>query len=164
MVTINITKEQLRIFLQTIKSLSFGECDACGQLAYLVKHHWYDQDDIVTWFANNRQGDLKVYHKKTCGSCNNWLTRTNIKEFAKKRHYKFIDKFKSGYYLTDIKGQKGWIWSHILPPWDIQKEFAPLAQKQYLNDNDFAPLGQNPLINGDIAKQVFTELRNVAEQ
>lgn len=164
MVQINATKEELNIFLQTIKALSFGECEACGELACLVRHHWYDQDDIVVYFSRHRKGDLKVYYKKTCGSCNNWLTRSNIKEFAKKRHYKFINEFKDGDYIVTARRSNNWLWSHILPPWDIQKEFAPLAQKQYFEDSDFPPCEGDGEINGSIAKQVFAELRKVAEQ
>ena len=138
MMTFNITKEELTIFLEYLNEQPFGKCEACGELKCLLEHHWYNQDDIAKYFADNRKllsGEpFPTYTKHICGSCNNWLTRKNLEPFAKTQKYYFINEFKNKDKSFTPGTHPNWIWSHILPPFEIQKLF--IQYQLHLYDSD----------------------------
>jgi hypothetical protein len=145
LITLNITKLQLKNFLDFLAQQQFGQCNACGELRNLICHHWHDQNDIKLYFTKSKHlrdsSPFPEYSRNICNSCNSWLTRGNnpdkktlLELFSNEHGYYFINEFEDDGKVFTNKNTPNWIWSHILPPWDIQVAFV-LLQKQIYKDN-----------------------------
>ncbi len=151
----NIDEQQLAIFTKGLERLSFGKCEACGGIGYLEVHHWHEDADIVKFFSHHRKGGLKEHQKRICRLCNTGrnhggLYRDTIKAFAAKRGYHCIGEFRDGDFVVNIRSRKSdpWIWSHILPPWEIQRDFIQSSIKPNEREQiDTMPLVWNELHN-----------------
>lgn len=114
-----ITNEQLKSFSEYLAGLSIGICEGCGDLHFLLTHHWHDQFDIST----DAPYFTKSYTKRLCNECNQLLTRKGIYKFAKDYGYTWLDNIKLNEYLM----------SHILPYWNIQLAFIQYTKQLKLS-------------------------------
>ncbi len=99
--------EQLTFLLQTMIDCGVAVCPCCGNLKYLIKHHWYESYAFP----------LVEYNKMICMSCNNILTR----------HLMEFERFPIPHLSKEIKKSNSYVASHILPAWEKQLQFYQLV-------------------------------------
>jgi hypothetical protein len=101
---------KIHMLLSIISDNNIATCECCGNIRYLITHHWYKSMSFP----------LKEYTKRICSSCNGILTRKNmeIENFKELPHISKYDREKH-FYVT----------SHILPEWELQLKFYKLFIK-----------------------------------